>query len=320
MKRNITIFLLAALMCTATGSAQKTEAIRYGDFNSWITRHIKESAIIGGEHRTVYEVGPESTIEGSKPYVPAADNPWATSNVMAKVCGITKCSNAVFPDEHPGHGKCAKLTSLLEHCKAAGIINIDVMVAGTLFLGRMFEPIKSTSNPYSKMEMGVPFTKRPKSLCFDYRLLIPEGGKRIYSSGFGSKRTLSGADKAEVFILLQRRWEDAEGNLYAKRVGTGRELLSKSTAGWVTAHHLPVKYGDITHEAGFTKNMGLIPEEKSYYARNSHGKMVPVKEVGWDEPTATPTHMIVMFSAGSGEPYTGTPGQTLWVDNVALAY
>ena len=34
---------------------------------------------------------------------------------------------------------------------AIGIINIDVVVAGTIFLGRMFEPIKSTSNPMSKM-------------------------------------------------------------------------------------------------------------------------------------------------------------------------
>ena len=66
--------------------------------------------------------------------------------------------------------------------------------------------------------------------------------------------------------------------------------------------------------------MNLIQREKSYYARNSKGKMVPVHEVGWDNADATPTHMIVMFSAGSGEPYMGTIGLTLWVDNVALAY
>ena len=66
--------------------------------------------------------------------------------------------------------------------------------------------------------------------------------------------------------------------------------------------------------------MGLIPEGKSYYARNSKGKMVPVREVGWDSPDAEPTHMILMFSAGSGEPYTGTPGLTIWIDNVELGY
>ena len=72
-------------------------------------------------------------------------------------------------------------------------------------------------------------------------------------------------------------------------------------------------------EAGASA-MGLLPDKKSYYARNSKGKMVPVHEVGWDSADATPTHMIVMFSAGSGEPYLGTVGLTLWVDNVALAY
>ncbi len=301
-------------------AAQSLEPIRYGDFENWVTRHIKESAIIGGAERTVYEVGSNSVIDGNKPYKAAGGSPWATSNVMAKVCGITKCSNAVFPDSRPGHGRCCKLTSLIEHCKAVGIINIDVMVAGTLFLGHMFEPIKSTSNPYSKMEMGVPFTKRPKALCFDYRLFIPPGAGRIYSSGFGSRRKIKGADKAEVFIILQRRWEDADGHLYAKRVGTGRELLDKSTSGWVSGHMLPVHYGDITKESFFRPYMGLISAERSYYARNSRGKMVPVMEVDWDDPSASPTHMLVMFSAGGGEPYTGTPGQTLWIDNVALAY
>lgn len=48
--------------------------------------------------------------------------------------------------------------------------------------------------------------------------------------------------------------------------------------------------------------------------------MVPVRETGWDAPDATPTHMLIMFSAGSGEPYMGTIGLTLWVDNVALTY
>ncbi len=66
--------------------------------------------------------------------------------------------------------------------------------------------------------------------------------------------------------------------------------------------------------------MGLIEEDHSYYARNSRGKMVPVNEVGWDNADATPTHVIVMFSSGSGKPYTGTPGMTLWVDNVAMLY
>ncbi len=299
--------------------AQKVEMLPFGDFNNWITRNIKESHIIGGQQKQCYAIGPTATITGDKPYTNRGGSPWASSNVMAKVCGITKVSNAVFPDERSAGNKCAKLTTLMEECKALGIVNVDVLVAGTIFLGKMDEPIKSTSDPYSKMEVGIPYTKRPKALRFDYKLLIPEGDM-VYSSGFGKQKRVPGKDKAEVFIYLQRRWEDAQGNIYAKRVGTGRELLGRNTNGWVNDHRLKVKYGDISTQPGYNARMGLIPEEKSYYARNSKGKMVPVKEVGWDDANATPTHLMVMFSSGSGEPYTGTEGATFWVDNAGLVF
>lgn len=307
-------YLLLLLLAALPGARAETlEPVKFGDFEHWVTRDIHESGIIGGKHKNVYAIGPTGKIDGNTPYVPQGGSPWATSNVMAKVAGITKASNAVYPDTRPGGGRCAKLTTIIEQCKAIGIINVNVLVAGSMFLGRMMEPIKSTSDPYAKMDMGVPFTKCPDALCFDYRLLVPEGNCRVCSSGFSKQHTLAGHDNAEVVVLLQRRWEDSDGNLYAKRVGTGRELMGQTTDGWVNHHHVGIKYGK-------TPVMGLIPEAKSYYARNSRGRLVPVKEVGWDEPGARPTHLIVMFSAASGEPYTGTPGLTLWVDNVALAY
>lgn len=300
--------------------AQNVEIIKFGDFENWITRPIKESAIIGGKTKNVYEIGPETTIPGDRPYTNRGGSPWATSNVLAKVMGVTKTSNAVYPDTRSGSNRCAKLTTHMEQCKAVGVINIDVMVAGSIFLGKMLEPVKNTKNPYSKMEMGIPFTGRPKALRYDYKLTIPQGAGRIYSSGFGSKKQLPGTDKAEVLVFLQRRWEDAQGNIFAKRVGTGRELLGRSTSGWVNDHRLKINYGDITSTPGYKPFMGLIPEAKSYYARNSKGKMVPVREVGWDDASATPTHVILMMSSGSGEPYTGTPDMTFWVDNVGFVY
>lgn len=321
-KKKITAFMvLAAALMPAGLNAEKFELLPFGDMNHWVIRNIKESAVIGGDHKKVYEIGPDATDDSGKAYVNRGGSPWATSNVMAKVTGVTKTSNAVFPDVRAGsNGKCARLTTLMEHCKAIGIINIDVVVAGSIFLGQMLEPIKSTKNPYGNMEMGIPFTRRPKALRFDYKADVPENAGRTYSSGFGKKKQYPGSDKAEVFILLQRRWEDADGNLYAKRVGTGRERFSKSSGGWVNGHDLPVMYGDITSRPDYKPFMGLIPEERSYWARNSKGKMVPVKEVGWDSPDATPTHMLVMLSAGSGEAYIGTLGLTLRVDNVGLVY
>ena len=68
------------------------------------------------------------------------------------------------------------------------------------------------------------------------------------------------------------------------------------------------------------KKLNTSPTERSYHARNSKGKIVPVEEVGWDNETATPTHIIVMVSAASGDAYTGTLGLTLWIDNVGTVY
>ncbi len=317
-------YACAAAMLLAAGDsdveAQKFELIKYGDFENWVTREIPESRVIGGKTKTLYEIAPNAIVKGDKAYANQGGSPWATSNIMAKVVGITKGSNAVFPDERETGGRCCKMTTLMEECKALGLINIDVVVAGSIFLGRFFEPVKSTSEPYAKMEMGIPFTRRPKALRFDYKALIPNGGGRVYSSGFGKKKTLPGTDNAEVYIMLQRRWEDEDGNLYAKRVGTGREHFDRSTDGWINGHELPVLYGDITALPEYENWMGLIPEDKSYYARNSKGKMVPVREVGWDSPDAAPTHLMVMASSGSGTAYIGTLGLTLWLDNVGLVY
>lgn len=318
--RRFFVSCIVPLLSLAEISAETVEAIKYGDFEQWVTRNIKESRILGGNTKQVYEIAPNGTINGSEPYRKRGGSPWETSNVMANVMGIIKTSNAVFPDERSAGNRCCKLSTILEKCKALGMVNIEVLVTGTVFLGEMLEPIRSTSNPYSKMEMGVPFSRRPKALRIDYRLVIPDTDERLYSSGFGSKKTYKGHDTAEVFILLQRRWEDEDGNLYAKRVGTGRERFGTSTGGWVNNHDITVMYGDITQNPGYKPFMGLIPEEKNYYARNSKGKMVPVKEVGWDDADATPTHLLVMASSGSGTAYIGTLGLTFWIDNMKLVY
>lgn len=312
------VLRVVAVFCFVHGATdvagQNIEWIKFGNFNSWVTRNISESGIIGGNNKTIYEIGPTKTINGNSAYVPQG-SPWATSNVYAKVMGITKGSNAVYPAVRSGSDKCAKLCSQLEHVKAAKIIDMDVMVAGSIFLGQMIEPITSTSNPYSKMIMGVPYTKRPKSLVFDYKLEVPAGNVRTKSSGFGSKKTLQGRDQAVVFVFLQHRWEDEKGNLHASRVGTGAQKFSSNT-GWVNRHKVPIVYGDCSSKAGYSW-VGLRKSGNAYYAKNSKGKMKPVIEENWDG-NAQPTHVIVMMSAGSGEPYVGTEGLTFYVDNVGF--
>ncbi len=316
MKSSNYLIIGALLFSAMTAEAQKLEKIKYGDFNSWITRNIHESSVIGGKTKKVYEVGPARTIDGNKAYVNEGGSPWGTSNVYAKVAGVVKASNAVEPCIRSGHDLCAKLMSKLEHVKVIGLINMDVMVAGSMFLGQMIEPISSTKNPYSKMDMGIAYNKRPKALVLDYKVDMPDSDIRTKATGFSSQKTLQGHDDAVVFIMLQRRWEDANGNLHAKRVGTGGEKFTKGSK-WVNGHKIPIVYGDTSGHPELSW-VGLRSNSNAYYARNSKGKLRPVIEEGYDSPNATPTHAIVMISAGSGEPYVGTEGLNFYVDNIAF--
>ncbi len=310
-------FALTAIFAATTVDAQKFEPLKFGDFENWVTRPVKESVVIGGHEKLLYEVGPTTkVVDENVPYRNLGGSPWATSNVYAKVSGITKASNAVYPHKRSQNNTCAKLCTQMEDVKVLGLINMHVMVAGSMFLGEMIEPISSTKSPYSKMEMGVPYAKRPKALQLDFMVDMPQTDTRVKSTGFGSRKTLQGRDNAVIFIMLQRRLEDADGNLHAKRVGTGG-LLIKDGTGWKNGYQIPIKYGNISSDASVNW-LPLRNGENSYYARNSKGKLVAVPEEGWDSPDATPTHAIVMFSAGNGEPYVGTEGLTLYVDNVGF--
>lgn len=317
MKKTILIILLLSLILPSAG-ALRLEPIKYADMENWVTRNITESKIIGGKGKTIYEIAPKATIDGNKPYRNAGGSPWATSNAYAKVCGVVKGSTTVSPAERGG-STVAKCEAKMENVKALGIVNMDVMVAGSIFLGQLFEPVTSTTGAFGKMEMGIPYTKRPKALVYDFEVEMPKDNTRTKSTGFSRQKTLQGRDNAEVYVLLQRRWEDENGNIYARRVGTGRERYDKSIP-WTRRHVLPIHYGDITKQPFYKSWMGLLDGDKAYYARNSKGKLVPVHEVGWDDPDATPTHVLMMASSSCGEPFIGTEGLTLYIDNIAFGF
>lgn len=316
MKRTVLFPILTSLALMTHG--ETTVPVKFGDFSQWIRRDITESKVIGGEGKTLYEIGPEAHIEGNTPYTDYAGSPWATSNVYAKVAGVVKGSNTVTPCDVNGN-RVAKMVARMEHVKVLGLVNMDVMVAGSIFLGKVFEPISSTKGPYSKMEMGIPYTRRPKALVFDFMVEMPDTDTRIKATGFSSKKTMQGRDNAEVYILLQKRWEDSNGKIYAQRVGSGRERYSRSTP-WTIGHRIPVHYGDFTQDAAYRPWMGLLSGERAYYARNSRGKMVPVEEIGWAPADAEPTHMLIMASSSCGEAYIGTEGLALYIDNIALEF
>jgi hypothetical protein len=64
--------------------------------------------------------------------------------------------------------------------------------------------------------------------------------------------------------------------------------------------------------------MRLNADER--FSLNSKGESVQVKEVGWGDDNETPTHLMIQFTSSHGGAYIGSPGNSLWVDNVKLVY
>ncbi len=314
------IFVLAFFIAfIGTKLSAQEELIKYGDFESWITRTVKESKMVGGNTVTMYEIGPTGIWPENTAFVPQGGCPWGTSNVYAKVTGVVKANVSLYQDSHDG-GKCAKLVTHELICKAVGFININVIATGSLFTGNMEEPITSSSNPMSTMNLGVPFTRRPKAIKFDYKIQLSGEEDHVYETST-KKKVIQGKDLCEAFVLLQSRYEDSKGNIHAKRVGTMWKRFSSNTD-WQNGASFDIHYGDISGSSYYQSFMELQNSSsvRQYYAKNSKGKMVPITEDSWADSTETPTHIIVVFNSSDGVAYEGSPGNTMWVDNVKLVY
>ena len=289
----------------------------YGDMDNWIVREIHESGIIGGNTKWLYELGPSDTIVGNTAFRNMGGSPWATSNVLAKVAGVVKTNTSVFPEKR-GDGMCARMETRYESVKVFGLVDIEVIAAGSVFLGTVHEPIKGTKNPQAMLQSGVPFSKKPKALRFDYKVKAAPEKNRVRSTGFSRKSTVAGQDSLAVILLLQKRWEDEEGNVYSKRVGTMVQRYTEPPPDWVNDATYPILYGNITSKPEYKPYMRIQVEER--YTLNSKGKSVPIQEVGWAEPGEAPTHMVLQFTSSHGGAYIGSPGNTFWIDNVELIY
>lgn len=323
MRRKNILFCLFMVLLAGTPAlyAQQdsvVEVLPFGDMNQWIDRQIKESSIIGGETKHVYAIGPTGVIEGDEAYRNQGGSPWATSNVMAKVAGVTKTNTSVFPEKR-GDGYCARLDTRMESVKVLGLINITVLAAGSTFLGEVHEPIKGTKNPQKMLNSGIPFTKKPVAIQFDYKVRMSDREKRIRATGFSRITDVEGKDYPEVNLFLQKRWEDEDGNIYAKRVATMVVRYDSTVPDWINNATYTIMYGDITNNPAYKPHMMRLQVQERY-AVNSKGESVPIHEVAWGNENDVPTHIQLQFTASHGGAYVGSPGNTLWIDNVRLVY
>ena len=289
----------------------------YGTFDRWSMREVKESGIIGGATKYLYEFygDRDTTVTNKKPYEAPEGYLWRTNNVLAIVAGIVKTNNTVFPEERGG-GYCARIETHIEEVKALGL-NMDVVCQGALLVGALPEPIKDTKSPMAKVLYGVPFDGCPKALKLDYKADV--GNAVMRGTGFSKLKPMGYADYPEITVVLQKRWEDEDGHVHALRVGTGIERIFEDIPEWVNGHEVTIHYGDITSEPYYQEWMGLKTDpETAYHTLNSKGKNVIVEEDGWAEPGTEPNYMMIHFIASCGKAFYGGVGNTIWVDNVEL--
>lgn len=291
----------------------------YGTFDRWCVREIKESGLIGGQTKYLYEFygEPTDTLRtGKEPFRSPEDYLWRTNNVLAVVAGVVKTNNTVFPEER-GDGYCARIETHIEEVKALGIVNMDVTCQGVMLIGDLPEPIKDTKSPMAKVDYGLPFNGKPKAVRLDYKADV--GHEVIRGTGFSKLKPLGMPDWAELTVILQKRWEDEDGNVHALRVGTGIERIMEDVPEWKNGHEITIHYGDITDEGFYEDYMGLKTDpETAYHTINSKGKNVMIQEEGWAEPGTEPNHMMIHFISSCGKAFYGGVGNTLWIDNVQV--
>ena len=264
-----------------------------GDFETWTEKQIKESALIGGQTKTLYKIS----------------GPWSSSNAHARALGVDKVSVSVTP-ERRGNGFCCRMESTLESVKAIGI-DFKALATGSIYTGKLLDVVglRQSSDPNSAIDMGVPFTGRPSALILDYKALIQDK-TAVYAPAKTKVKPVEGHDKGHITLILQHRWEE-NGHVYAYRVGTAEQPIAQTTE-WQNDFRVPIVYGkegEALHQLSSNRHK----------THNSRGEMVCIEEVGF-RGDLEPTHLIVQISAGSMPPFTGCPGNVVWCDNIRLAY
>ena len=226
---HLVVTFIAAILFSVNANAQQrvVDAInKYGTFDSWSMRQVKESGIIGGATKTLYEFygNQETVFTGKTPFTAPEGYLWRTNNVLAIVAGVVKTNNTIFPEKR-GSGYCARIETHIEEVKALGVINMDVTCQGALLLGVLPEPITTTKDPMAKVFYGIPFTGLPKAVSMDIKADV--GHEVIRATGFSKLKAMGYPDFAEITVMLQKRWEDEDGVVHALRVGTAIWRISE---------------------------------------------------------------------------------------------
>lgn len=314
----VALALLVSSNYTSYAQQDIVDAINdYGTFDKWCTREIKESGLLGGQTKRLYEFygNYENTFTGKTPYQAPSGYLWRTNNVLANIMGIVKTNNTVFPEKRD-NGYCARIETHIETVEV-GKIDMKVVCQGAMMIGQLPEPITTTKDPMSKVLYGIKFNQCPKALQFDYKADV---GHEVYrGTGFSKLQPQGYKDYPEVCFILLKVWEEEDGSIHAHRVATGIERFTENAPEWVNGYTVNLHYGDITDKPFFKSYMGLKTDPKTAYRmKNKKGKTVIINEDGWAPEGTEPNFMMLHFITSCGEAFYGGVGNTLWLDNVKI--
>ena len=294
----------------------KNGQFNYSSLDDWYSRKVKESFLLSGSTIDLYAVGIVDKNADLFDYkLKDKKSPWSTTNIFTRMVfdiGTTR----VYPEKR-NNGYCARLETRIRKDNLVGL-NIEVLVAGTLFLGELIEPVHGLKDPIKNVSQGVPYTLKPTAVRFDYKYSV--GEQRVKATN--RQEPVAGTDKAEFCVILQKRWEDEHGNVFAKRIGGTRQFFTGEQKDWINGAEFPIIYGDITQESFYDpRTMGLIPGVAEVWVKNSKDELVPLVETGWGTPDDQPTHIIMYFTSSyEGVQYIGSAKTVFWVDNFEFIY
>jgi len=294
----------------------KQGQLNYSSLDFWFSRKVKESILLSGKTIDLFGVGKvDSKSDFYDTKLKDQKSPWGTTNIYSKMV-LDLGNTRVYPEKR-GSGYCARLETGIRKDNIAGL-KVEVLIAGTLFVGELIEPVRGLKDPLKNVNQGIPFNKKPKAVRFDYKYRV--GNQRV--KAIYSVDPAEGTDKAEFCLILQKRWEDKNGNVFATRIGGARQFFTGKVDQWINGATFPVTYGDVTGLPEYdARTMGLIPSVGEVYVKNSQNEMVPLVETGWGKPEDTPTHLIFYFTSSyQGILYKGSPETVFWVDNIEFVY
>ena len=171
---------------------------------------------------------------------------WDTANHGLSIFGI----NGATPEyEHVAVSGPGKAAVKVETKQTLGIL-----VAGTIYTGKFLKIVKMSG---AKIQMGVPFTGRPKSLS-GYIHYIPG---RIDVASKGMQRYIGTMDNAKIEVSLR----EGQGANYPGTVGHGVMFFKEDTGGYIH-FEIPIKYLN-----GHTPSNIVISASSSRYAQQYTG-------------------------------------------------